>query len=181
MPVDISQSGFHALRSAVTALRAEYAGIRAAVNVEATAAGYGAPELLGENIAATAWPNPPGGGFAWVGFSLPTQRDLPALAIQHGRTIYQLRAVCGVRHTDLGPGADLDLTGQDAGWSTGALMASVVATALVRHLTDYAGIYSAVLTGLRALPGDTTGGRDTFVHEVILDVHMMTYNAALTA
>ena len=67
MTIDIAQSGFYALTSATTAIRAEYAGVRTAINAEATVdLAYMCPELLDELVAATHWPNPPSSSAAWV-------------------------------------------------------------------------------------------------------------------
>lgn len=187
MTIDIAQAGFHALTSATAAIRTHYAGVRATVNAEATVgAAYTAPELLDALVAATAWPNPPSSGDAWVGLSLPSTRPHAGLAMAYGRTTYRLRARCGVRSTEyrLGAGGavdDPDVTAQDAGWKRGALLVRCVSTTLVRHLTDYAGIYSATLVGVTPLPQDRTGGNNTFTTDVDLDVSMITYNAALTA
>ena len=185
MTIEIAQSTHYVLTSAVSAIRAEYAGVQAVINAEALTGTYMCPDLLPENVAGTAWPNPPGGGSSWVGCMVMTQTEQPALALTVSRTVYQLRTICGVRTSGLrtdptGTVDDPDLTGQDFGWHTGSLMASCVATVLVRHLTDYTGIYSAVLTGTTALPGDLLAGNDTFGYQVDIDVHLMTYSAALT-
>ena len=186
MSIDISQSTHHLITSAVDAVRNNYAGVQATINAETTTDPYECPALLPENVATTSWPNPPGGGISWVGFMAITQTEQPALALTVSRTVYQLRAICGVRSSSLRAGGaggtvdDPDLTGQDAGWHAGSLMSSCVATVLVRHMTDYKGIYSAVLKGITALPGSTFAGNDTFGYQVDLDIHMMTYNAALT-
>jgi hypothetical protein len=187
MTIEIAQSTHYILTSAVSAIRAQYAGVQAAINGETLTTPYACPDLLPECVAGTAWPNPPGGGSSWVGCMVMTQEEQPALALTVSRTVYQLRTICGVRSSDLRTTSvppivvdDPDLTGQDYGWHTGSLMGSCVATVLVRHLTDYTGIYSAVLTGMTALPGDPLAGNDTFGYQVDIDVHLMTYSAALT-
>ncbi len=189
MTIDIAQSGFYALTSATTAIRAEYAGVRAAINAEATVGlAYTCPELLDELVAATYFPNPPSSGAAWVGLSLPSQVQLPGIAMSNGRTIYRLRARCGVRSTEYRVSGvppvvvdDLDVTAQDAGWKRSALCAQAVKTVLERHLTEFSGIYSSTLIAITPVPFDRTGGANTFTHDVDVDVAMTTYNAALTA
>jgi hypothetical protein len=187
MTIEIAQSTHYVLTSAVSAIRAQYAGVQAAINGETLTTPYLCPDLLPECVAGTAWPNPPGGGSTWVGCMVITQTEQPAFALTVSRTVYQLRTICGVRATGLRTTSvppvvvdDPDLTGQDYGWNTGSLMASCVSTVLIRHLTDYAGIYSAVLRGQIALPGDPLAGNDTFGYQIDIDVHLMTYSAALT-
>lgn len=179
MTVDISQGAHYLLTKAVSALRDEYEGVRSTINAEATTGAYSCPELLPENVKFTAYPNPPGGGSSWVGMMVMGQAEQAGLALTQGRTIFDLRVQCGVRYTSLVAG-DVDLTGQDTGWHTSSLMGAAVRTVLVRHLTDFSGIYICKMRTMRALPGDTTGGRDTFVQELLFDVHMITYDPALT-
>ena len=185
MAIDVAQSAYHVLTSATAIVRARYDAERTSILAEGTVDGHTIPELLPELVAATAYPNPPGAGASWVGFSIPAQTNLPGLALAYGRTVYRLRVRCGVRSTGYRTGAgdtpdDMDRTGQDAGWKSAALFSQVVATILVRHLTDYAGIYSAATVAMTPQPGNSRGGNDTFVTDVDLEVAVATYNAALT-
>ena len=58
MTIEIAQSTHYVLASAVSALRAQYAGVQAVINSEALTGTYSCPDLLTQNVAGTAWPNP---------------------------------------------------------------------------------------------------------------------------